>query len=203
MGKNDPSIIVKRAIELSKLIKFLTMTLAGEGYMNFMGNEFGHPDWIDFPTKANNWSYKYACRHWSLMENQELRYNDLANFDRETIAFLKAHKLMLADDLRNLWIDEEDKILAYKKDALIFLFNFNPTKSFPDFALPVEEQGEYQVVFNSDEKIYAGQGRIDKDYIYHTKLLPERENKPGFTIYTPSRTALVLKKLQRYTLAVV
>lgn len=195
MDKNDQSILVRRALELSKLIKFLTITLAGEGYMNFMGNEFGHPDWIDFPTKANNWSYKYARRQWSLRDNQELRYADLANFDRETIVFLKAHEVMLADDLLNLWIDEEDKILAYKKGGLIFLFNFNPTKSIPDFALPVEKHGEYQVIFNSDEKAYGGQGRIAKDYIYQTKILPERENKPGFAIYSPNRTALVLRKL--------
>lgn len=195
MGKNDQSIFVRRAIELSKLIKFLTITLAGEGYMNFMGNEFGHPDWIDFPTKVNNWSYKYACRHWSLMENQELRYENLATFDRETIAFLKAHMVMQVDDLLNLWIEEKDNILAYKKGGLIFLFNFNPTKSFPDFALPVEEQGEYQVVFNTDERAFAGQGRISTDYIYQTKTLAERKNKPGFSIYTPSRTAVVLRKL--------
>jgi len=196
MEKNDPSIIVRRAIELSKLIRFLTITLAGEGYLNFMGNEFGHPEWIDFPTKANNWSYKYACRHWSLKENQDLRYGNLADFDREMIAFLKAHEVLMANDLINLWIDEKENLLAYKKGGLIFLFNFNPTKSFSDFALPVEEYGEYQVVFNSDEIIYGGQGRIPKDYIYPTKILTERENKLGFTIYAPSRTALVLKKLK-------
>ena len=195
MGKNDQSILVRRAIELSKLIKLLTITLAGEGYMNFMGNEFGHPDWIDFPTMENNWSYKYACRHWSLMEDQKLRYADLATFDRETIAFLKEHQVMQAEDLLNLWIDEKDKILAYKKGGLIFLFNFNPLKSFPDFALPVEKHGEYQVVFNSDETTFDGQGRIDKDYIYQTKILPEREDKLGFKIYTPNRTALILKML--------
>ncbi|MDR3601582.1 MAG: alpha-amylase family glycosyl hydrolase [Desulfosporosinus sp.] len=195
MKKNDQSIIIRRAMDLSKLIKFLTITLAGEGYLNFMGNEFGHPDWIDFPTKANNWSYKYACRHWSLLDNPELRYADLANFDRETIAFLKAHQIMRADDLLNLWIDEKNNILAYKKGGLIFLFNFNPIKSFPDFALPVDKPGEYQLIFNSDEKIFGGDGRIAKDYIYQTKILLERDNKPGITIYTPSRTALVLKKL--------
>lgn len=195
MGKTDQSYIVSRAIELSKLIKLLTITLVGEGYLNFMGNEFGHPEWIDFPTKANDWSYKYACRHWSLSENQELRYADLANFDRETIAFLKASELMLANDLLNLWIDEDDNILAYKKGGLIFLFNFNPTKSFPDFALPVENHGEYQVVFNSDEITFGGNGRIAMDYIYQTKILLERDNKPGFSIYTPSRTALVLKAI--------
>ena len=195
MGKKDPSIIVSRAIELSKLIKFLTVTLAGEGYLNFMGNEFGHPEWIDFPTIANNWSYKYACRHWSLMENQELRYADLANFDREMIVFLKAYKILLANDLRNLWIDEKENLLAYKKGDLIFLFNFNPIKSFSNFALPVQEPGEYQVVFNSDEINFGGYGRIAKNYIYQTKILSERKNKLGFTIYAPSRTALVLKKL--------
>ena len=195
MGKNDPSIIVRRAVALSKLIKFLTTTLAGEGYLNFMGNEFGHPEWIDFPTIANNWSYKYACRHWSLMENQALRYGELADFDREMIAFLKVDKILQAKDLKNLWIDEKDNVLAYKKGGLIFLFNFNPTKSFSDFALPVQDYGDYQVVFNSDEIIFGGLGRIAKDYIYQTKLLSERDNKVGFTIYSPSRTALVLKKL--------
>ena len=129
------------------------------------------------------------------MENQELRYGELANFDREMIAFLKAYKVLLANDLMNLWIDEEENLLAYKKGGLIFLFNFNPTKSFSNFALPVGDSGEYQVVFNSDEIIFGGLGRIAKDYIYQTKILPERENKVGFTIYTPSRTALVLKKL--------
>jgi 1,4-alpha-glucan branching enzyme len=195
MQKKDQSIIISRAIALSKLIRFLTITLAGQGYLNFMGNEFGHPEWIDFPTSSNNWSYKYACRRWSLLDNQELRYADLANFDREMIAFIKAHKVLQADDLENLWIDEEEKLLAFRKAGLIFLFNFNPTKSFPEFALPVEEFGNYQVVFNSDEKPFSGFGRIVKDYIYQTKILSEREHKLGFTIYSPSRTALVLKKL--------
>lgn len=195
MGKKDPSIIVSRAIALSKLIKFLTITLAGEGYLNFMGNEFGHPEWIDFPTVANNWSYKYACRHWSLMENQALRYGELASFDREMIAFVKAHKVLQAKDLINLWIDEKENLLAYKKGGLIFLFNFNPTKSFSDFALPVEDYGEYQVVFNSDEIIFGGLGRIAKDYIYQAKRLSEIDNKVGFAIYAPSRTALVLRRI--------
>ena len=129
------------------------------------------------------------------MENQELRYADLANFDREMIAFLKAHNVLSANDLRNLWIEEQENLLVYKKGGLIFLFNFNPTKSFSDFALPVEEAGDYQVVFNSDEISFSGHGRIAKDYIYQTKILSERENKLGFTIYAPSRTALVLKRL--------
>lgn len=195
MQKKDQNMIVSRAIALSKMIKFLTITLAGQGYLNFMGNEFGHPEWIDFPTPANNWSYKYACRRWSLVDNQELRYADLANFDREMIAFIKAHKVLQATDLENLWIDEEDKLIAFKKAGLIFLFNFNPIESFPAFALPVGEYGKYRVVFNSDEIVFSGYGRIAKDYIYETKKLSERENKLGFKIYSPSRTVLVLKKL--------
>lgn len=195
MRKTDQNVVVERALALSKLIRFLTITLAGEAYLNFIGNEFGHPEWIDFPTEANNWSFKYACRRWSLMENQELRYADLANFDRAMIAFIKAHNLMLADDLINLWIDEEENLLAFRKAGLIFLFNFNPTKSFTDFALPVEKPGEYQVVFNSDEETFGGYGRIATNYIYQTKILPEREGKPGFEIYTPCRTALVLQRV--------
>lgn len=193
MRKDDQNLIISRAMALSKLIRFLTLTIAGQGYLNFMGNEFGHPEWIDFPRIDNNWSFKYACRRWSLVDNEELRYSDLAKFDMDMIAFVKKHRLMLADDLFNLWIDEENNILAYKKYGLIFMFNFNPTKSFPDFPLPVLKHGQYQVVFNTDEPEYGGFGRISMDYIYFTNELAERNNMPGFTIYIPSRTALVIK----------
>ncbi len=197
MRKDDQNLIISRAIALSKLIRFLTLTIVGQGYLNFMGNEFGHPEWIDFPRMANNWSFKYACRRWSLMDNQELLFSDLAKFDMDMISFVKHHQLMQAEDLFNLWIDEENNVLAYEKNGLIFLFNFNPAKSFPDFALPVLEHGLYQVIFNTDEPEYGGFGRIAMNYVYHTQKLYERNNKPGFTIYTPSRTAMVLEAIDQ------
>ena len=195
MSKNDNNLVISRAVELHKLIRFITITLGGEGYLNFMGNEFGHPEWIDFPREGNNWSYHYARRQWSLMEDKELKYEYLSNFDREMLNLMKTYNVLSASDLQNLWTDEKQKLLAFKKGGLIFLFNFNHSDSFSEYELPTEEMGEFKIVFNSDEKIFGGQNRIARDYIYHTETLKHKENKTGIIIYSPSRTVLVLKKI--------
>lgn len=195
MLKTDNNSIVNRAVEILKMIKFLTISLGGEGYLNFMGNEFGHPEWIDFPREGNNWSFHYARRQWSLIDNKNLAYDYLLDFDKETITFFKSHNILGADDLINLWSDEDLNLLAFRKGGLIFLFNFNPTKSFEEYELPTVEAGKYKVIFNSDQKIFGGYDRISSSYIYDTKTLQGKENKIGIIIYSPSRTVLVLKKL--------
>lgn len=189
------NLIISRAIDLHKLIRFSTITLCGDGYLNFMGNEFGHPEWIDFPREGNNWSFKHARRQWSLAEDSCLRYKHLYKFDNEMLNFVKEFNIVGSKDLHNLWIDEQDKIIAYKKNGLIFLFNFNPSNSFSEFSLPTFESGEYKVVFNSDEEMFGGQSRINTDVVYSTRTLPDRGDNTGIIIYSPSRTALVLKKL--------
>ncbi|MBU3161044.1 alpha amylase C-terminal domain-containing protein [Clostridium frigoris] len=195
MLKSDDNLIINRAMELDKLIKFFTITLGGEGYLNFMGNEFGHPEWIDFPREGNNWSYKYARRQWSLMENKDLKYEYLSNFDREMIKLIKHYNVLSSSDLQNLWIDEKLKLIAFRKGNLVFLFNFNPSCSFPRYELPTSEEGDYKVVFNSDEVMFGGQKRIDTNYIYHSNVLQEKIGANGIIINTPSRTVLVLKKI--------
>lgn len=197
MLKNDDNIIINRAVELHKLIRFITITLGGEGYLNFMGNEFGHPEWIDFPREGNNWSYHYARRQWSLMDSKELKYEYLSNFDREMLILLKTYNVLLAKDLESLWIDEGQKLLAFKKGGLVFLFNFNPSASFSEYELPTGDMGEYRIVFNSDEEIFGGQCRISTDFVYHTKTLQHKGNKTGVIIYSPSRTVLVLRKVNK------
>ncbi|HEY8889146.1 MAG TPA: alpha-amylase family glycosyl hydrolase [Clostridium sp.] len=203
MLKNDDNLIISRALELHKLIKFITITLGGEGYLNFMGNEFGHPEWIDFPRAGNNWSYHYARRQWSLMENKDLKYEYLSNFDREMLDLLRTYNILGATDLQNLWNDEENKIIAFKKGGLVFLFNFNPSVSFPKYELPTgdqydspaDEMGKYKVIFNSDEGMFGGFRRISTNYIYQAKKLQHKDNKTGITINTPSRTVMVLKRV--------
>jgi 1,4-alpha-glucan branching enzyme len=167
-----------------------------------MGNEFGHPEWIDFPREGNNWSYKYARRQWSLADNKELKFEYLGNFDREMISLLKTYNVLGALDLRSLWVDEPSKLIAFKKANLIFLFNFNPTESFPEYELPTGEgQGgskkssHYEVIFTSDDEQFGGYSRIDKKYIYETTILKGKDGQTGITIYSPSRTALVLKRV--------
>ncbi len=197
MLKSDDNLIINRAVELHKLIRFITITLAGEGYLNFMGNEFGHPEWIDFPREGNNWSYNYARRQWSLMENKDLKYEYLSNFDKEMLILLKTYNVLSATDLQNLWTDDKQNMIAFRKGELVFLFNFNPSASFSEYELPTGEMGEYKIIFNSDETIFGGQHRIATDYIYSAKTLRNKGNKPGIIVYSPSRTVLVLKKVSK------
>jgi 1,4-alpha-glucan branching enzyme len=195
MSIHDNNAIINRAIDLHKLIRFVTLTLSGDGYLNFMGNEFGHPEWIDFPREGNNWSFKYSRRQWSLADDLTLKYKYLYKFDNNMLEFVKKYKLMGNKDLHPLWIDEINKILAFKKHEMVFLFNFHPTNSFPGFALPTYSDGEYRVIFNSDEEIFGGQSRISQEVTYFTKPLQERDYNTGITIYSPNRTLLVLQKL--------
>ena len=111
------------------------------------------------------------------------------------LPILKTYNILSADDLQNLWIDEQHKLLAFKKGGLVFLFNFNPSESFLEFELPTGDTSDYRVIFNSDEKIFGGQSKIKTDYIYHSKTLQNKGNKSGIIIYSPSRTVIVLKKI--------
>ncbi|MGI6201271.1 MAG: alpha amylase C-terminal domain-containing protein [Christensenellales bacterium] len=185
MDKASSSLVIDRAMALHKMIRLVTLTLGGEGYLNFMGNEFGHPEWIDFPREGNGWSYQYARRQWSLEENGYLRYGLLAAFDRDMLALAKAYPL-LEGPARNLWQDEGENLLVFEKGSLIFVFNFHPTHSQSAFTFPVPESGDYQVIFDSDQPAYGGFGRIDRQTIYHAG--------DTLTLYSPARTALALSR---------
>jgi 1,4-alpha-glucan branching enzyme len=194
MAKDQHHLEIERAIALHKLIRFLSLTLAGEGYLNFMGNEFGHPEWIDFPREGNNNSYHYARRQWDLGDADYLRYIYLRDFDRGMIELMKQHHVLGAHDLQSLWIGQNEKVLAFRKGGLIFVFNLHPYESYHEFALPVAEAGSYRVIFDSDQLQYGGHDRIDREYVYHTSDMPHREGVQGFSIYLPNRTALVLQR---------
>jgi 1,4-alpha-glucan branching enzyme len=180
------------------MIRFVTLTLAGEGYLNFIGNEFGHPEWIDFPRDGNNWSFKYAQRKWSLRDSENLKYKYLAEFDCEMLKFVKRRRVFGAPDIVNLWCDDRDKILAFRKAGMIFLFNFNPDISFEGYELPVVDPGSYRTIFNSDEEVFGGFGRISKDVEYHSENLRYKRGNIGIKIYLPSRTVIVLAASSSY-----
>ncbi|MEG0766705.1 MAG: alpha-amylase family glycosyl hydrolase [Clostridia bacterium] len=191
MEKTCHTPVIDRAIALLKLIRFITLTLAGEGYLNFMGNEFGHPEWVDFPREGNGWSYRYARRQWALADNDELKYAWIAAFDRAMLDFVKQYAVLSATDTLNLWIDPERKLLAYRKAGLVFVFNLHPTLSQADFFLPLRQSGVWQVIFSTDEPAFGGDGRIDRQYQYHTREDPRLG--VGFAIYVPCRTAMALQ----------
>ena len=187
-------MIIDRGIALHKMIRLLTATLAGEGYLNFMGNEFGHPEWIDFPREGNGWSYHYCRRQWSLVDNQDLRYHWLNDFDKAMIALIKEEEL-LSKKAQSRWIDQNDKVILYTIGDVVFAFNFHPTQSFEGYFVPVGKRGMYEFVMSSDEGRFGGFGRIDRAYRY--KAVPTEDGRVGFPCYLPSRSVTVLKKVKK------
>lgn len=192
MNKNSGSPVVDRGVALHKMIRLLTATLAGEGYLNFMGNEFGHPEWIDFPREGNGWSYHYCRRQWSLAENPFLRYGQLQAFDGAMIGMLRRERLT-GKKIVSDWRHRDDKVIVYQKGKVVFAFNFHPTKSFEGYFIPVEELGDYQVILSTDDGTFGGYDNIDKNYRYTAQTLPD--GRQGIYCYLPTRTAMVLKKI--------
>ena len=190
MNKGNNDSVIFRGIALHKMIRLVTASLAGDGYLNFMGNEFGHPEWIDFPREGNGWSYHYCRRQWSLVDNPDLLYMGLNDFDKSMIAFLKKDKILSKKSELSL-IHEDDKLLAYKKGDDLFVFNFHPYKSFEGYAIPAES-GEYKVILSTDDTEFGGHNRVDKEYIYKTE---EVNGRDCVKLYIPSRTGFVLKKI--------
>ena len=191
MNKFGANPIIDRGIALHKMIRLVTASLAGEGYLNFMGNEFGHPEWIDFPREGNNWSYHYCRRQWSLVDNSDLRYRELNDFDKSMIKLLKDENI-LSLKAENRWMHQDDKILIYTKGNNVFIFNFHPTKSFEGYFVPVGIEGEYSVALSSDDGKFGGFSRVDTSASYKTDITPA--GWIGFKCYLPSRCAFVLKK---------
>lgn len=191
MNKFGGNLVIDRGIALHKMIRLITSSLAGKGYLNFMGNEFGHPEWIDFPREGNGWSYHYCRRQWSLVDNTDLRYVELNNFDKAMIKLLKEGDLLNLT-AENRWLHQEDKILIYTKGDTVFIFNFHPTSSFDGYFVPVGEKGRYKVVLSSDSGEFGGFSRVDTSAEYESFTTPD--NWEGFKCYIPNRTAIVLKK---------
>ena len=197
MNKASQNDIVDRGIALHKMIRLVTAATSGDGYLNFMGNEFGHPEWIDFPREGNGWSYKYARRQWSLEDNGLLRYGDLRNFDEAMVHLIREENL-LAERPILLVADEQKKILVFLRKNCIFALNFSPTGSFADygFAAPA---GTYVNVLDSDRKEFNGFGRLQEG----EKHISVREKCPNgnqaydhtLKVYLPARTAIVLKQV--------
>ncbi len=196
MRKDDNNYVIDRAIALHKMIRFITASTGGDGYLNFMGNEFGHPEWIDFPRYENGWSFHYCRRQWSLQDNPELKYEYLSNFDRDMLEIIKENKVMSPSPAKSLWTDEERKIISYEKNNLIFIFNFHPTESYTGFEFPIHRRGIFKVIFSSDRSEYGGYGRIAENITYKTHTLKDFNRAHGISIYIPARTCLVLKKVK-------
>lgn len=195
MQKGDQNYNVNRGIALHKMIRLITATTINGGYLNFMGNEFGHPEWIDFPREGNGWSHKYARRQWSLADNESLIYHYMRDFDAQMIKLIKCIKKFQSIDIEEIWHNDGDQVLAYKRGDYTFVFNFSPIHSFADYGFLVEP-GSYQVLLNTDAKEYGGNGLADDNVVHFTNFDPlyKDENKGWLKLYLPARSAIVLHK---------
>jgi 1,4-alpha-glucan branching enzyme len=193
MRKDQPNLAVDRGIALHKMIRLATISCAGGGYMNFMGNEFGHPEWIDFPREGNGWSYNHARRIWSISEDTELRYHLLLDFDRDMINLVREEKLLEDPWIQLITDNNFDKVLAYRRRDLVFVFNFNPARSFEGYGFRMEP-AKFRIILNTDAHAYGGFNRIDDRLTYYT--IPEAGlgSNHYLKVYLPARTAIVFKK---------
>ena len=158
-----------------------------------MGNEFGHPEWIDFPREGNGWSFAHARRLWSLAEHGYLRYEFLGNFDKAMVELVKRYKVLSGGMPRCLRQHEDDQILAFERSGCVFCFNFHPDRSQESLFIPAPQLGDYRVILSSDDKAFGGYGRVDEKLVYHTWAHDDAMGD-GFTIYLPARSAVVLRR---------
>jgi len=184
------NLLVDRGMALHKLIRLLTLSLSQGGYLNFMGNEFGHPEWIDFPREGNQWSLKYARRQWNLADNELLKYKYLNAFDAAMIHCMEQNQIL--EGAPHVIIqDRATQVLAYLRYGALFVYNLSPTNSYTDYEI-YAPKGAYKMVLNSDSKIFGGFGNIDETVVYQTFL---KNGTPHVRLYLPARTGVVLKLL--------
>lgn len=191
MSKFTPSIVVDRGVALHKMIRLFTICLGGNAWLNFMGNEFGHPEWIDFPRKDNDWSYKHARRQWSLVDDENLKFHFMSDFDKEMLKFVKENDIMNSEPAWLMDADEENKTIVFERNNLMFVFNWG-AKSISDYEINVKNTGDYEIVFSTDDKEFGGFENIDKSTIFPSE---QREDQVFMNIYNVSRTAVVYKRV--------
>lgn len=184
-------LVVSRGIALHKMIRLATLATAGHGYLNFMGNEFGHPEWIDFPREGNQWSHKYARRQWHLIDDPDLRYRHLGAFDCDMINIAKEKGFPIGDEVYPLHLDDNNKVLAFLRNEMVFVFNFHPRRSFDDYRI-LASPGSYQIILDTDLEIYGGFNRQDASIIHDT--VTDRIHRHYLSLYLPSRTAIILER---------
>ncbi|NNM87418.1 MAG: 1,4-alpha-glucan-branching enzyme, partial [Phycisphaerae bacterium] len=192
MNKSVQDLAIDRGLALHKMIRLLTFSLAGEAYLNFMGNEFGHPEWVDFPRPGNNFSYHHARRLWSLGDAEYLRYRGLKNFDRAMQMLDIQFNLLQDPFIEQLLIHQDTRQLGFRRGPLVFIFNFHPTQSYTDLRIPVPDPCDYRLILDTDRPEFEGHNRVAADLVYPHQNVPMYKRSQSVQIYLPSRSAQVL-----------
>ena len=193
-GKNNNCLIVSRGVALHKMIRLITLSLGGEAYLNFMGNEYAHPEWIDFPRQGNNYSYHYCKRQWSLKYNKNLRFCQLGDFDQVMQEWENVFSVM---DHRHQFVtlaSEEDKIIVYEKGELVFIFNFHPDKSYEHYQIGTNWRSDHMILYDTDEERFGGHQRLNEAHKKWFKVneKPCQNRRFSLQTYIPARCAIVL-----------
>lgn len=194
MSRTSQDLRAARGVALHKLARLATLATAGHAYLNFMGNEFGHPEWIDFPREGNGFSYAYARRQWALRDNPDLLYWCLGEFDEAILRLVSRYQALEDTAPRRLCVSDSNKILVFERGPLVFLFNFHSSQSVSDYAVLVPP-GNYRLVLDSDEELFGGQGRIRPNQVF--PLMTEMRDNASchvVKVYLPCRTAMVLER---------
>lgn len=195
MKRGDETWAVSRGVAFHKMIRLITSTTINGAYLNFMGNEFGHPEWVDFPREGNGWSHKYARRQWELVDNPDYLYHGLGKFDSAMIHLMKSMPNFHKTEITKVWDKEGDQVLAYQRGNLLFVYNFNIHKSYTDYGILVDP-GKYKIVLNSDSKEFEGNGFIDDSIEHFTSKIDEIKeiHREWLRLYLPASSAIVLKR---------
>ncbi len=192
MHKDDKDPVVARGMAIHKIARMLTMSLGGEGYLNFMGNEFGHPEWIDFPRKENGLSYARCRRQWSLADNPDLKYQYLQRFDKEMLSVVKENHMFFGVPVK-LELNEEKHIIMYERAGVVCVFNLDPVTMRSGYDVPVPAEGQYRVLISSDEYRFGGDGEVAMDHVY--TAMRKKDGTVSLKIHLPARTGICLKRI--------
>jgi len=196
MSQETNSVIVDRGLALHKMIRLITFALTGEGYLNFMGNEFGHPEWIDFPGPGNDNSFHYARRQWNLADREDLRYKGLERFDQAMLGLDIQFHILEDPLIQQLALHQEQMQLAFQRGPLVFVFNFHPTDSYPDMRIPVPEPTDYRMLLNTDARRFEGHALVEEEMVYPRQDTSMYGWDQSIQLYLPTRTAQVLAPVQ-------
>ena len=193
MEKTTHNPIIDRAIALHKMIRLFTLAGGGEAYLNFMGNEFGHPEWIDFPREGNGWSFHYCRRQWSLKDNGLLKYQWLNDFDYDMVHLCKRHKIFRQGMANLMLMKAPEQMLCFARCDLFFVFNFHSSNSLEHILIPVyPDTKELVVKFSSDDEKYGGFSQV----AHMTYPIKEFDGVRYAELYIPARTAIVLREVK-------
>ena len=180
---------VHLAVAVVNVAKSIVFFLGGEAWMSFIGNEFGHPDWVEFPTPDNDDCFEYAYRKWYLATDSALMYEKMAAFDRDLMHQRKIAVTWDESYMTAPLLDDNRKLSVFHRDRVVLVCNTTTDVSYEDVWVPVPEQGNYRVILSTEEHRYGGYGRVNENMQYATIAV---DGNAYIRLYVPSMSAIFM-----------